>query len=1147
MFRKSLLVCLAVIALAFQATAATEAPSLDAINNKPNPNGIGIIDPVSSQRTIQPSNIAPKPVRTVTPPANVAEPVPKANLSSQRSNDGSNGGPRRDDPGDMLGQFTPAGWGANQYKSPVGWDGDNERMWITNYVTAQVRAYSHNSDYTTFTLETTINNPGNCMDGAFGYGYLYINQWATNVVNRYNAQGQDIGNPIAFGFPVCGLAIDTEANMLFVQDLGTAGLPIHVFQLDGNGNPVDLQNEVGVIDDHMGQHNNTNTYGLEWVPKHSTGQLWMTSNTNLGGLVHQILVDGNWNCSEVQSFAVFPGADQPYCSVAQDGHNLWAGGYNPATIRIFDDGVAEGWIVFSPYSHNFGNVAPDGSYDFTFDISYSGNDVDIDAIQGAGGDFTTNFGDDVIDGSGQEIYTLTVTFTPNGSGNFGGELIIYSINPNLDPVTVALSGTAGTPPVIDVDASDIDFGAASACAPADPIIVTISNYGELPLNASIDIDPNDGQYTASPQEIIGLQSNSSENVTITFTPLVVGSISATLTISSNDPATPSVAIQLTGEGLPTPEIEVSEPNGHDFGDVAIGSPATWNLLISNLTGIDLHIDQINPSNGIFLTDFPPNGGVDVNSQNPLTVQVTFTPDAEGPFTGSLHIYSNDCDESDLELALTGNGIVTIPEISVSVVDIDFDKVELYEPLTLPLQVSNQGTGNLYVTGLATSDQQFQATFVNFDMQDPILPGDYEVIEVTFTPTAKGPFDATLEIESNDYPDSPLPIFLHGKGVLHKLPTVILGLDGVDIGQSSRIGSGDIWVNNDSPGPFFNGNYELTVGMYVAVTCASIRADKVWTRWGSAVTADVYYKTQHTSHGTIYGTTHGQISLPLIPAGDLPDFPAQINPGNTDKIVAPGNQTYVIQPGVYGLLRAGQSSRVTFTGGDYVFSEINGRPAVAFDFNGPTTIKVLGRIEINGWSSFGPGPKAAPGTTAKDIEVYVAGQNGNDGGINRTPTAVMISGGCNVRANIYAPNGTIVLGGGTPFRGSLIGRWVVLSPGARAEYAGSFKYGGHKVAAMGNPEPITISGMVPDRVELVNAYPNPFNATTTIKVAIPEDGLADLAVFDLNGRLVSQIVNGELTAGYHQFSFGNNDLITGTYIVRLKAHGVTSVQKVTLIK
>ncbi len=96
--------------------------------------------------------------------------------------------------------------------------------------------------------------------------------------------------------------------------------------------------------------------------------------------------------------------------------------------------------------------------------------------------------------------------------------------------------------------------------------------------------------------------------------------------------------------------------------------------------------------------------------------------------------------------------------------------------------------------------------------------------------------------------------------------------------------------------------------------------------------------------------------------------------------------------------------------------------------------------------------------------------------------------------------------------------------------------------------VTPGVILPEVTQLSPAYPNPFNATTVVQIGLPEDGFADLAVFDLNGRLVSRLVQGELTAGYHQFTFGSSEILrTGIYIVRLNALGTTSVQKITLIK
>ena len=47
------------------------------------------------------------------------------------------------------------------------------------------------------------------------------------------------------------------------------------------------------------------------------------------------------------------------------------------------------------------------------------------------------------------------------------------------------------------------------------------------------------------------------------------------------------------------------------------------------------------------------------------------------------------------------------------------------------------------------------------------------------------------------------------------------------------------------------------------------------------------------------------------------------------------------------------------------------------------------------------------------------------------------------------------------------------------------------------------------------YPNPFNPTTTIEFTVPEDGKVTLRIYDVLGREVVTLFDGEMKAGYYQ--------------------------------
>ncbi len=80
-----------------------------------------------------------------------------------------------------------------------------------------------------------------------------------------------------------------------------------------------------------------------------------------------------------------------------------------------------------------------------------------------------------------------------------------------------------------------------------------------------------------------------------------------------------------------------------------------------------------------------------------------------------------------------------------------------------------------------------------------------------------------------------------------------------------------------------------------------------------------------------------------------------------------------------------------------------------------------------------------------------------------------------------------------------------------------------------------------------AYPNPFNPTTTISFSLKEAGEVRVAVYDVSGRLVRDIVHQAMNAGEHRVAFEARDLPTGVYLARLECAGFTRTEKVVLLK
>ncbi len=82
---------------------------------------------------------------------------------------------------------------------------------------------------------------------------------------------------------------------------------------------------------------------------------------------------------------------------------------------------------------------------------------------------------------------------------------------------------------------------------------------------------------------------------------------------------------------------------------------------------------------------------------------------------------------------------------------------------------------------------------------------------------------------------------------------------------------------------------------------------------------------------------------------------------------------------------------------------------------------------------------------------------------------------------------------------------------------------------------------------LSAYPNPFNATTTIHYSIPWSTDITLALYDIQGRLARELVNEKRSPGYYSLNYNGGSLGTGVYILSLTGENFQKTTKVCLIK
>ena len=106
---------------------------------------------------------------------------------------------------------------------------------------------------------------------------------------------------------------------------------------------------------------------------------------------------------------------------------------------------------------------------------------------------------------------------------------------------------------------------------------------------------------------------------------------------------------------------------------------------------------------------------------------------------------------------------------------------------------------------------------------------------------------------------------------------------------------------------------------------------------------------------------------------------------------------------------------------------------------------------------------------------------------------------------------------------------------------------YKGNILGTLSTVLTTGPVAPETWLLQNHPNPFNPETVIRYALPVAGYTKGVVYDILGREVATLVNGEMPAGEHQLKFNAAGLPSGVYIFRLKSGDFSSSIKMLLSK
>ena len=81
----------------------------------------------------------------------------------------------------------------------------------------------------------------------------------------------------------------------------------------------------------------------------------------------------------------------------------------------------------------------------------------------------------------------------------------------------------------------------------------------------------------------------------------------------------------------------------------------------------------------------------------------------------------------------------------------------------------------------------------------------------------------------------------------------------------------------------------------------------------------------------------------------------------------------------------------------------------------------------------------------------------------------------------------------------------------------------------------------------NAYPNPFNPSTSIELDLNRDAFVSINVYNISGQLVDQVFSGNLNNSNHRFTWDASLVSSGVYFMNIQVDDQLETKKLMLVK
>ncbi len=272
-----------------------------------------------------------------------------------------NAGPRRDNPGDIIGSFVWDRVSHGQYKTGIAYDADDELVILTD---SQQNYYGVLDPWNNYQVVREWRGEGQNMPISITWlnGIIYATTNGHNYLLKWDIGGNNLGRLNTGDIIPSTIAASPQLGLLFIHDARRD----HGIYIQGTNGE-----NLGPIADYLNFNGQQTVRSILWVDDDIDGKLWCQTI----GYVWELIVDEQtWRVTgALQNFALSGGNEQDTVQLAGVGHdkfNLLVGHAQRQDYLVVDDGIAElFWLRWTPHS---GSVPPHQSTDATCAVDISG-------------------------------------------------------------------------------------------------------------------------------------------------------------------------------------------------------------------------------------------------------------------------------------------------------------------------------------------------------------------------------------------------------------------------------------------------------------------------------------------------------------------------------------------------------------------------------------------------------------------------------------------------------------------------------------------------------------------------------------------------------------------------------------------------------